>query len=192
LTAARERFAADGYERATIRAIAAEANIDPAMVMRYFGSKERLFAVAADFDLELPDLRQGPRDQVGSRLAAHFLHRWEDDDEALRILLRVGATNPAVAERIREVFDTQLMPVVAELDGDPKRASMRAGLVSTQLLGVALCRYVLHLPPVTNMSRAEILGSIGPTLQTYLTGNLLDEVSPASRRRTRRASAPRP
>ena len=56
LAAARERFAESGFERATIRAIAADANIDPSMVMRYFGSKDRLFAAAADFDLQLPDL----------------------------------------------------------------------------------------------------------------------------------------
>ncbi|WP_369028272.1 TetR/AcrR family transcriptional regulator, partial [Nocardia farcinica] len=68
LAAARERFAADGYDRATIRAIAGDAGIDPAMVMRYFGNKERLFAAAAEFDLELPDLTAVPREQIGETL----------------------------------------------------------------------------------------------------------------------------
>lgn len=72
LAAARERFAADGYERATIRAIAADAAIDPSMVMRYYGNKERLFAAAAEFDLELPDLTQVPRAQIAPRWPRTF------------------------------------------------------------------------------------------------------------------------
>src|SRR3954468_1292530 len=80
LAAARGRFAADGYERATIRAIAADASIDPAMVMRYFGNKEKLFAAAADFDLRLPDLSAVPPGEVGRALVRHFLDRWESDD----------------------------------------------------------------------------------------------------------------
>lgn len=77
MTAARERFATEGYERATVRAIAADAGIDPAMVMRYFGSKERLFAAAAEFDLRLPDLAAVPADEIGAVLVGHFLDRWE-------------------------------------------------------------------------------------------------------------------
>ena len=65
LAAARERFAESGFERATIRAIAADANIDPSMVMRYFGNKDQLFAAAADFDLQIPDLSDVDREQVG-------------------------------------------------------------------------------------------------------------------------------
>src|SRR3989475_12594940 len=79
LAAAREHFAAYGYERATIRAIAAAAGIDPAMVMRYFGNKERLFAAAAEFDLRLPDLTAGPRGTVGSVVVGHLLDRGGDD-----------------------------------------------------------------------------------------------------------------
>src|SRR3954464_6086951 len=86
LAAARERFAESGFERATIRAIAADANIDPSMVMRYFGNKDELFAAAADFDLQIPDLSDVNRKQLGARLVAHFLDRWERD-EALIVLL---------------------------------------------------------------------------------------------------------
>lgn len=80
LSSARERFASDGYERATIRAIAADAGIDPALVMRYFGNKEGLFAAAAEIDLRLPDLAALPRKTLGSALAEHFLLRSEDDE----------------------------------------------------------------------------------------------------------------
>src|SRR5437899_8096615 len=86
LTAARERFAAVGYERATIRAIAADAAIDPALVMRYYGNKERLFAAAATFDLRLPNLAALPRGAVGGALVTHFLDRWESDDTLMALL----------------------------------------------------------------------------------------------------------
>jgi AcrR family transcriptional regulator len=167
LAAARERFAADGYERATIRAVAAHAGIDPAMVMRYFGNKEKLFAAAADFDLQLPDLSTVPSDQVGNVLAAHFLQRWEADG-ALMVLLRTGVTNDDAAERMRAIFAGQLGPIVAELSGDPAGAPQRAALAASQVLGMALCRYVLRLPPVVAMTHEEIVAWIGPTLQRYL------------------------
>src|SRR5262245_60443350 len=80
LAAARVRFAADGYDRATIRSIAADAGIDPAMVMRYYGTKDKLFAAAAEFDLRLPDPRRMPPEAIGASLVAHFLERWETDD----------------------------------------------------------------------------------------------------------------
>src|SRR5215472_8316173 len=98
LTAARERFAADGYERATIRAIAGDAGIDPALVMRYYGNKEGLFAAAAEIDLHLPEIGSLPRKAVGAALVEHFLSRWEHDD-ILKALLRTAATNASAAER---------------------------------------------------------------------------------------------
>src|SRR5690349_18772922 len=80
LTAARERFAADGYERATIRAIAKDAGIDPSMVMRYYGNKEGLFAAAVAIDLRLPDVGALPREGVGRALVTHFLATWEENE----------------------------------------------------------------------------------------------------------------
>lgn len=170
LAAARERFAADGYDRATIRAIAADAHIDPSMVMRYFGNKERLFAAAAEFDLELPDMAQVPRDQIGATVAAHFLDRWERD-EALLILLRVGVTNAAVSERMRTIFAEQLAPIVRSVTEDQHDAPNRAGLAASQVLGMALCRYILEFPPLVSMERQEVVDWVGPTLQRYLCGS---------------------
>jgi len=165
LAAARERFAESGFERATIRAIAADANIDPSMVMRYFGNKDQLFAAAADFDLAMPDLSDVDPEQLGSRLVTHFLDRWERD-EALIVLLRSSTTNPEAAQRMREIFSTQMRPVIAKIN--PDDAPRRAALVATQVLGLALCRYVLQLPPVVAMSRDEVVDWLGPTVQRYL------------------------
>jgi AcrR family transcriptional regulator len=168
LAAARERFAADGYERATIRAIGADAGIDPSMVMRYYGSKDGLFAAAAAFDLGLPDLDSLPVGQRGAMLVAHFLDRWESDD-TLMALLRTAVTNEAAAVRMREVFATQVAPAVGTVAPDPAEAAVRSGLVASQILGAALVRYVLRLPPVAGMDRGELISWLGPTVQRYLT-----------------------
>lgn len=170
LAAARERFAADGYERGTIRAIAADAGIDPSMVMRYFGNKEGLFAAAAEFDLRLPDLTAVPTAQVGRHLVTHFLNRWEDD-ETLMVLLRSGVTNEAAAERMRAIFAEQVAPIVRKL-ADPAEAPRRAALAASQILGLALTRYVLRFPPIVAMTPQEIIDWLGPTVQRYLTGSL--------------------
>jgi len=169
LAAAQQRFAADGYERATIRAIAADAQIDPALVMRYFGNKEKLFTAAASFDLQLPDLSALPAAGVGAALVEHFIDRWEADDTFMA-LLRAAVTNAAAAKRVRSVLVTQVMPAIAALSQDPAHVATRAGLVASQILGFALCRYVLQLPPVVGMSRAQTVRWLGPTLQRYITG----------------------
>ncbi|MGH3585258.1 MAG: TetR family transcriptional regulator [Pseudonocardia sp.] len=168
LGAARARFAADGYDRATVRAIAADADIDPSMVMRYFGSKRQLFAVAAEFDLRLPDLTAARRDEVGRVLATHLLDRWEDDD-GLKILLRAATTDGDAADRMRSILAGQLAPQIAALRAGDEVA--RAGLVATQALGVAMCRYVLRLPPVVAMTQAQLVTWLAPTLQRYLVGS---------------------
>ena len=168
LLAARERFASDGYERATIRAIAADAGIDPSMVMRYYGNKEKLFAAAAEFDLRLPDVSAIPAGELGTALAGHFLRRWEGD-ETLTALLRAAATNEAAADRMRELFGAQLLPVVIAAGADPAEAPRRAALVASQMLGLALCRFVLRLPPMVAMPAPEAAAWVGPTIQRYLT-----------------------
>ena len=167
LAAARERFAETGYEAATIRAIAADANIDPSMVMRYFGSKDQLFAAAAEFDLRFPDLSDVAPERLGHALVSHFLARWEDDD-ALVVLLRSATTNADAAQRMTDIFAGQLMPAIGKFVADD--APRRAGLIATQVLGMALCRFVLRIPPVVAMSREELIEWLGPTLQRYAVG----------------------
>ncbi len=169
LAAARKHFAAYGYERATIRAIAADAAVDPALVMRYFGAKEKLFAAAAEFDLRLPDLATVPRGTLGSVLVGFFLDRWESDD-SLQALLRAATSNKVAVGRLRAIFATQVMPAVAPLSQDRATAATRVGLVATQMLGMALCRYVLRLPPVVALDRAAVIEWLGPTIQRYLIG----------------------
>jgi AcrR family transcriptional regulator len=174
LAAARRRFAADGFERTTIRAIAAEAGIDPSMVMRYYGSKEGLFGAAADLDLQLPDLAAVPREKLGETLVRHWVQRWEGDlsDEVLIVLLRSAVTNEGAAERLRIVFGAQVAKAVASVVDDPAEAPTRAGLIATQMLGLALCRHVLRLPPVVALEADTLVASLGETVQRYLTAPL--------------------
>ena len=168
LAAAREQFAAHGYQAATIRAIAAGAGIDPAMVMRYFGNKEGLFAQAAEFDLRLPDLAGVAKREIGAALVRHFLERWEGD-ETLMALLRAAVTNESAAARLQSIFATQMAPLVVRLSGERgAAAAARAGLIATQILGLALCRYILRLPPVTALKPDEIVRRVGATVQAYL------------------------
>ncbi|MEV6664253.1 TetR family transcriptional regulator [Streptomyces nigra] len=168
LDAARERFAADGYDRATIRAIARDANIDPSMVMRYYGNKEGLFAAAVAIDLKLPDPASLSPDRAGRALVTHFLTMWEQN-EVLTALLRVGATNEAGAERMQGIFADQLLPLALRVCPDPEQAPARAALASSQLLGLALTRYVLRFPPAVALSPEEIVAWLAPTVQRYLT-----------------------
>jgi AcrR family transcriptional regulator len=167
LAAARRRFAADGYERATVRAIAADAGIDPSMIIRYYGSKEGLFAAAVDIELRLPDLASLTCDRVGEAFVRHFLRLWEGDGphEVLTVLLRSAVTNESAAERVRTIFATQ---VATALGPSVEDAPTRAALVASQMLGVALCRYVLRLPPIVALDVETLVADLAPTVQRYI------------------------
>jgi AcrR family transcriptional regulator len=170
LAAAGRLFAEHGYDGATVRDIAAAAEIDPAMVIRYFRSKDELFARASSFDLDLPELGAIPPAEIGETLIRHFLGLWEGGGgKGMAVLLRSAASNDFAAKKVREVFASQVGAAIAAVGGRPD-ASRRAGLVASQLLGLALCRYILELQPVVAMSREEIVERIGPTLQRYVTG----------------------
>jgi AcrR family transcriptional regulator len=165
LEAARELFATEGYERTTVRDIAAKASIDPALVIRYFGSKEALFVRAADIELRMPDLAGAPGSR-GEAIVRHFLSIWEGEDgnPGMTILLRSAASNPLAAGKLRDVFARQVLPALKRAGADPARA----GLVSSQLLGLALCRYVFELPPVVALPVERIVRDVGATVERYL------------------------
>jgi AcrR family transcriptional regulator len=167
LDAAQKLFAEYGHERTTVRDIAAKASIDPAMVIRYFGSKDELFVRAAAFDLRMPDLSKIKRSQIGETLIRRFLDLGEGFS-GMTILLRSAASNEYAASKVRELFAAQLLPALARV-GSRGDVGKRAGLVASQLLGLALCRYILKIPPVAEMSPEEIVKHIGPTIQRYAT-----------------------
>ena len=169
LAAARERFAADGYAKATIRAIAAQAGIDPSMVMRYYGSKENLLAAAADFGLELPDVSRVPPTAWSDGLIRHLLEMCEQNDTMVA-LLRLSATQETAAERSRWIIAHQIEPLIATIESDPELVARRAALLATQMMGLAFSRYVLKVPAVVAMTADEIVAWLSPVVQHYLTG----------------------
>ena len=182
LAAARKLLADQGYGAATIRAVAAEAGIDPSMVMRYYGSKSGLFSAAVDVDLYLGSIGEVPREQLGEALAQHFVSRWEGElsDEITTLLLRSAATHSEAADRMRAIFERQVTRFVRRATGaGAAEAARRAGLVSSQLLGLALTRYVVALRPITAMDAATLAAAIAPVLQHYLTGALDCAVEPS-------------
>jgi AcrR family transcriptional regulator len=166
MASARRLFAELGYERTTVRAIAAEAGIDPAMVMRYYGSKDGLFAAATEFDLRLADIAVGPIEDLGRRLVRHFLDRWEGDDE-FSLLLRAAISDPESARRLHSIFETQLTPALAGV-ATPKRLRDCAALVATQMVGLGCMRYVLRVPNVAALSRHAITEQVGAAIQQYV------------------------
>lgn len=168
--AARERFRKEGFERTTIRKVAADAGIDPSMVMRYFESKRGLFAAAMTVELRIPDLSRHPRDKLGEAIITHFLKRWEEPDaDSLQLLLRSSASNEEAAERLRGVFRDQIVTLVGRLRGSETDAREVASLIATQTVGLAYTRYVLKLPPLVAMPHETIIKVIGATIQRYLT-----------------------
>jgi AcrR family transcriptional regulator len=173
LKAAQQMFAAQGYERATIREIAARAAIDPAMVIRYFGSKEGLFARATAFDLNLPNLAGVAKPEIGTTLVAHFLEVWEGSlsNGGLISLLRAAASNEDAANAVRAIFGGQVVPMLARVV-PPAELPLRAGLVATQIMGLAITRYILKVPPVVAMDRAQIVRLLGPIMQRYVVDKL--------------------
>lgn len=169
--AARELFSINGFDRTTVRDIGARAGIDPSMIIRYFGSKDALFAHVAMPDLQMPDLSDADSATIGETMVRHFLEQWEGERAGggLPVLLRSAASNEEAAERLRTIFRTQVFPAIARA-GPPETAAIRAGLVASQILGLAMARYVLRLPPVVAMPADLIVRTVGETVQRYATG----------------------
>jgi AcrR family transcriptional regulator len=194
LDAARSAFAARGYEQTTIRAVAAAAGIDASMVMRYYGSKAGLFAAAATADLQVPDLRAIPAERWGEVLVRYLVERWEDTsrDDELILLLRTAVTSEAVAAQLQAVLARLVTEPVAALyrtTGDvpgDARAAESAAFIGAQLLGLALCRYILRQEPLASLPAAEVVAAVAPSVQRYLARDALSAgtgpgVSPAGR-----------
>lgn len=169
LDAARALFAARGYEGTSVRAVAAQAGVDASMVMRYFRSKAGLFTAVVTVDLQVPDLAAVPPGDRGELLVRHFVSRWEDParDDELTALLRTAVTSETVAGQLQAVLGQLVTGPIAEL-GD-ERAAERGTFIAAQLLGLALCRYILRLEPLASLPPDEVVAAVAPSVQRYLT-----------------------
>jgi AcrR family transcriptional regulator len=165
LATARSQFGSHGFERTTIRSIASAAGVDPALVMHYFGSKAELFAAASRFDITFPDLSDVVPERVADVLLPMFVAVWGPEGPFLP-LLRAAATNPTAADALLEVFVDRVAPALAAVV--PDRAAERAALVGSQLLGLAVARYILCIPSLADMDDANLIEWLRPVITHYL------------------------
>jgi len=178
LESARTVFAESGFDKASVRAIAAAAGVDPALVHHYFGTKEKLFLASMNSPIDpaelIPEAMAGPREQAGERLVALVLSVWDSPAGGAAVaLMRSAMSNEWTARLMREFIVTQVLRrAVAALEIDEKQAPTRAALVATQVAGLAMVRYVLKVEPVASAPAEQLVAAIGPAVQRYLTGDL--------------------
>lgn len=174
LDAARGEFAAHGYEKSSMRGIARAAGVDAALLHHYFGSKQQLFLAALEFPVNPEFIAQliltGDRSTVGERIIRFALTLWEDPPvrERLLALLRTAATNEQVAELFRGFVEQELVARVVAALGE-EGAGLRVELAMSQIVGLAMARYVFRVEPLASAGPEELAALVGPALQSYLT-----------------------
>jgi len=167
LEAARRLFAAEGYERTTLRAIAADVGVDAALVIRYFGSKQDLFATAAEFTIELPDLTDAKPDEIADMLLPRYFAVWEED-HSFMALLQVAMTSRVAADILNETLATHVAPTLKA--ATPDNARQRIALTDAFVIGLAATRSVLGNLPAAELSRDELRRWAAPVFKQLLVG----------------------
>lgn len=176
--AARAAFADVGYDRATMRSIAAAAGVDPALIVHFFGSKEDLFrevtALPPEMGAAMAGLAGGPREEVGRRFASAVVGMLDSPATRSVVLARVrsAASHPEAAALVRELVSRDLGLLTSSLTDD--RPETRAVLAGTQVVGLAFVRYVVRVEPLASMDAAAVVDVLAPTFQRILVGPLTD------------------
>lgn len=178
IEAARSKFAERGFDGATIRLIAQEARVDPALIHHFFRNKEGVFNAAIGELLEpetlLPPVLASGLDGLGERLVRMFLGVWESNDDTLKALIaaiRSAVSDTKAANLLRRFIIAEFAGRVASLI-DRDDSDLRASLVGAQLVGLVMLRYVSHVEPIASMDPDEVVTYVAPTLTHYLTGDL--------------------
>jgi AcrR family transcriptional regulator len=174
LAAARESFASKGFGGTSIRGVAREAGVDAALVHHYFGGKDELFiesmALPIDPRVVAGTVLDGPREGLGRRIIETFLGVWESPEgqQRMKAVLRSAVNTEEVAQLMRDGISRMIMLPVSHALGTPD-ARLRVSLVASQLIGMALMRYLVELEPLASVSSEELADRIAPILQSYLT-----------------------
>lgn len=177
LSCARELFARNGFNNTSVRSIASSAGVDAALVHHYFGTKQQLFAAAVHIPIDpqmvLGPLRNTPVDELGHTLPSLLLPIWDSElgtgfIAALRSMLAGDEVN-LIRIFLEDVITTE---VGARVDNPPGTGRIRVQFVASQLMGVVMARYILELEPFRSLPVQQIIATIGPNLQRYLTGDL--------------------
>jgi len=183
LASARELFACNGIGNTSIRAVAAAAGVDSALVHHYFGTKEKLFAAAVYIAIDPMDvigpLREVPVEELGYKLPSMLLPLWDSEMGAgfiatLRSIMAGSEVN-LFRSFIQDVIAVEVGPRV---DDPPGSGIIRIQFVASQLVGVLMARYILQLEPFASLPAEQIARTIAPNLQRYLTGDLPDGLVP--------------
>ncbi|MFD5428056.1 TetR family transcriptional regulator [Streptomyces sp. NPDC127084] len=174
LQAARAEFAERGYDKTSVRGIAKAANVDPALVHHYFGTKDEVFAAAIEVSFEpamlVPSILEEGTEHIGERLVRHFVGVWENPATRAPLLaiLRSALTHDAAAKVLRGFVLRRLLERVAA-DLDVPNPQFRAELAASHMIGIAVLRYVIQVEPLVSADPEEIIAMVAPTLQRYLT-----------------------
>lgn len=177
LAVARQEFADKGYDKASVRGIARAAEVDPALVHHYFGAKDALFVAALELPLDpravSAQLVAGDRAELGERLVRLLLSVWSHPvgRAPLMALLRSAMTHERAADMLRGFLSRALVARLADAVALPD-AELRAELAASQLVGLAIARYVVRLEPLASLGEDQVVAIIAPTIQRYLTGDL--------------------
>jgi AcrR family transcriptional regulator len=177
LEAAGRQFSELGYDRTSMRSVAQEAGVDPALIVHFFANKSRLFVEAVgppvDPQLLVDALSSTPLDQAGEQLARLFVAILDNPQARRRVtgLVRAAASEPEAARLVRDLVSREILTRVVEALGvdDGER---RAALVGSQLIGLVMARVVVGVEPLVEMTAEEIVAALAPTLQRYLSGPL--------------------
>ena len=179
LDAARRAFAEQGYQHATIRGVADLAGVDPALVHHYFGTKQELFVAAVQLPVNpveqlMAVLDQDPG-QAGRRMVETFLSVWDHaaTQNPLLALIRSAVGDEHAAAMLREFITEEVLGQIAHRLGSAD-ARLRASLVGSQIIGLAMARYIVKVEPLASAPPTQVVAAVGPTLQRYLTGDLAD------------------
>lgn len=175
LAAAREVFTEQGFDGATVRAIAARAQVDAAMVNHWFGGKHGLFATAMQLPVTPEWIHDavfaGPVEELALRVVRTFVTTWDNSGGGgFAALMRSAATQESAAKMLREFITFVFGGMLRELGVD--QPELRLGLFGSQLAGLGLARYVIRLEPIASADVEVLVATIAPTLQRYLTGDL--------------------
>jgi AcrR family transcriptional regulator len=178
LAAARAQFGDKGFDGATIRGIATQAGVDPALVHHYFGSKDKLFLAAIQAPEDpariLPAVLAGGPENLGENMVRTLVRLWDGPMRpAALALVRSAMSNEWTAKLLREFLVTQVLRrILATLDLPDAERDARGSLVASQLIGVVMARYVLRVEPLASATPDVLAAAVGPTLQRYLTGDV--------------------